>query len=154
MKGDSAHTYTWIPSPRSSHPGFHITLKRGPCTIQSLLVIHFNFFLTSKTSYIGVWLINNVVVVSGEERRDSTKLMHEVIHFKHSRLLCKILTTELNQDLWALIWGQQECDDNLQNSEKSVRKLHPDATGSADCPPPSAPAHLTQPQQSARAKRD
>lgn len=94
------------------------------------------------------------MVVSGEEQRDSTKLMPEVIHFKHSRLLCKILTTELNQDLWALIWGQQERDDNLQNSEKRVRKLHPDAMGSADFLPPSVPAHLTQPQQSARAKRD
>ena len=73
-----------------------------------------------------MWLFNNVVVVSDEERRDSTKLMHEVIHFKYSRLLCKILTTELNQGLWAMIWGQQECDDNLQNSEKRVRKLQPD----------------------------
>ena len=74
------------------------------------------------------------MVVSGEERRDSTKFMHEVIHFKNSRLLYKILTTELNQDLWALIWGQQECADDLQSSEKTVRKLQPDMSQApAEC---------------------
>lgn len=40
-------------------------------------------------------------------------------------LLCKILTTELNQDLCALTRGQQECDDDLRSSQKRVSKLQP-----------------------------